>query len=281
MQILDDDTTDDGAVFLVMELLEGESLDACMRRVGGRLRVVEVLAIADQVLDVLDAAHKAQIVHRDIKPANLFISKEGHVKVLDFGLARVRDGKHGAQATAMGTILGTYQYMPPEQARGKMNLIDGRTDLWALGAVMFRALANRYVHDGASANRILLQAMKDRAPKIADVAKDVPDCVARVIDTSLAYEMETRYQSAGEMQNAVREAFEELRQSGVGERTTMPSVTDEVSVEVATASTLPSLVVEMSFGGGNAPAGEDPAEETPARSTKPSAVLVPKPPPRE
>src|SRR6185369_8257261 len=87
----DDDTADDGAAFLVMELLQGETLDARMRRKGGRLAADEVLALADQILDTLAAAHEQGIVHRDLKPENLFITRDGVVKMLDFGIARLRE----------------------------------------------------------------------------------------------------------------------------------------------------------------------------------------------
>ncbi len=90
--ILDDDISEDGSPYLVMELLDGESLSAWIHRVGGRLPVSEVLAIAGQVLEVLRVAHDTNIVHRDIKPANIFVTSTGHAKLLDFGLARIRDG---------------------------------------------------------------------------------------------------------------------------------------------------------------------------------------------
>jgi serine/threonine protein kinase len=147
VQILDDDIAEDGTPFLVMELLLGSSFDKLLRSVGGKLPALEVLALGDQVLDVLDAFHKEAIVHRDIKPANLFVLKQGVVKVLDFGLARVRDSSIAGSPTASGTIIGTASYMAPEQAQGKSD-IDARTDIFAVGAVMYEALAGHGVHEG-------------------------------------------------------------------------------------------------------------------------------------
>src|SRR6185312_5127553 len=119
VEIRDIDTTEDGCPFLVMELLVGESLGDRVQQLG-RLPVGEVLRTAEQVLDVLAAAHEQGIIHRDIKPANLFIMKDGQLKVLDFGLARMHEVNPGdGLFTKEGTTLGTTPYMPPEQARGR------------------------------------------------------------------------------------------------------------------------------------------------------------------
>jgi len=114
-----------------------------LARTGGTLPATELLAIAGQVLEVLGIAHDNGIVHRDIKPGNVFVTKTGHAKVLDFGLARIRDGLISLTPTADGTIMGTAGYMAPEQARGAMAAVDRRTDLFSVGALMYRALAAR------------------------------------------------------------------------------------------------------------------------------------------
>jgi eukaryotic-like serine/threonine-protein kinase len=205
VSILDDDVTPDGGAFLVMELLEGDSLDKLTARSGGTLPVHEVLAIADQVLDVLCAFHARGVIHRDIKPGNLFITDGGVVKVLDFGLARLRDDKSGAP-TAAGVVLGTASYMPPEQAMGKVDQVDARSDIFSLGAVMFRALSGRRVRDAVGTNARIFQAMKTPPPSLGSVAPHMPASVIAVVDKALAFEKEGRWESAAAMRDAVREA---------------------------------------------------------------------------
>ena len=143
--ILDDDVSEDGAPYLVMELLDGESLSSWLARVGGRIPVREALAICGQVLEVLDVAHQAHIVHRDIKPANVFVTRSGYAKLLDFGLARVRDGSVSLVPTQQGTVMGTAGYMSPEQARGKIDEVDARSDIFSVGAVLFRTVSGEIV----------------------------------------------------------------------------------------------------------------------------------------
>src|SRR5215471_14765237 len=158
VSVLDDDVTEDGAAFLVMELLEGETLDHRWEK-RGTLTPSEVLGIADQVLDVLVAAHAKGILHRDLKPENLFLTRSGQVKVLDFGIARVRELTAGqtAGSTRSGSLLGTPAFMAPEQARGRWQDVDERTDLWALGATMYTLMSGRFVHVADTLNEQLIQ----------------------------------------------------------------------------------------------------------------------------
>ena len=132
--MLDDDVDADGSAFLVMELLEGATVETDdLSRLGGRLPLREALAVAHELLDVLAVAHESAIIHRDIKPANLFVLRAGHVKVLDFGIARLRDVASSVQSTRAGAIVGTPSFMAPEQALAQGDEIDPRTDLWAAG----------------------------------------------------------------------------------------------------------------------------------------------------
>src|SRR5690606_6968872 len=138
--VIDDDVTEDGRVFLVMELLEGESLDVRLER-KGPMPEDEVLHVADQVLDVLQAAHEKGIVHRDLKPDNVDRAADGWVKVLDFGIARLHElATRGTAATQLGDLMGTLEFMPPEQAQGQWDQVDAQSDLWALGAAMHTML---------------------------------------------------------------------------------------------------------------------------------------------
>ncbi|MGH9619533.1 MAG: serine/threonine-protein kinase, partial [Bryobacteraceae bacterium] len=137
---------DVGPDYLVMELVEGETLSDRLRR--GQLPMEEALAIAKQIAEGLEAAHERGIVHRDLKPANVKITPEGVVKILDFGLAKTAVQRIGptdstltSPATIAGTILGTAAYMSPEQAQGKA--VDRRADIWAFGCVLFEMLAGK------------------------------------------------------------------------------------------------------------------------------------------
>jgi eukaryotic-like serine/threonine-protein kinase len=211
VQILDDDKTDDGGVFLVMELLDGESLERLMARAPGqRVPVHEVLGIADQVLDTLAAFHGQGVVHRDIKPANLVITREGVVKVLDFGLARLRDPAFGTPHTGQGTVMGTVAYMPPEQALGKSDDIDARSDIFAVGAVMFHMIVGAVFVKGKTPLERLFCAMRSPAPGLATCVPGIPSYVAEVVDKALAFDKGSRWADAGSMRSAVQSAYRAL-----------------------------------------------------------------------
>ncbi len=200
VQVRDFDVTEDGCPFLVMELLEGESLSTLLER--GPVALPELLRWTDELLEVLAAAHDLGIIHRDIKPDNLFIQKDGRLKVLDFGIARMREGAPKAMNTRTGTALGTLSYMPPEQARGIH--IDGRADLYSVGATLFRALARRRIHDGQSDADVLIKVATTPAPRLASVAPEVAATVCSVVDCALSFEREHRYPDARTMQADVR-----------------------------------------------------------------------------
>lgn len=202
VEIRDIDVTEDGAPFLVMELLEGESLSDYARRVGP-LPLLTLLGFMDQVLDTLAAAHDKDIIHRDIKPGNIFVLDGGAVKVLDFGLARVRqDGDLQSVWTRTGMALGTTPYMPPEQARGRP--IDARADIFAVGATMFRLITGRHVHEAPADYELLLKMGREPAPPLASLAEGAPPALCRVVDRALAFDREQRYASARQMLEDIR-----------------------------------------------------------------------------
>ena len=211
LSILDDDVTEDGYVYLVMELLEGDTLEDLRIENGGTLAVDDVLMIVDQALNVLVAAHERKIVHRDIKPANLFVTLNGTVKVLDFGIARLDDASTTRTATTtFSSAMGTVGFMAPEQARGRWELVDGRTDLWSLGATMFELLTGRLVHQAATNNEMLLAAMTQPATPVAACVPGLHKAAAAIVDRALAYERDERWPDARNMQRAVRAAYQEL-----------------------------------------------------------------------
>jgi serine/threonine-protein kinase len=207
VKVLDDDTTEDGSVFLVLELLEGESLEERLLRHGGRLPEKEVLWIAEQLLDVLVAAHARGVVHRDLKPDNLFLTCSGSLKVLDFGIARLRELTTASTATHNGGTMGTPAFMAPEQARGLWEEVDAQSDLFAVGATMFTLLSGRNVHEGRTPNELILSAMTVPPRPLAWSVPGVAPVVAQVVDAALAFEKGKRWPSAERMQEAVRDAY--------------------------------------------------------------------------
>src|SRR5262245_39780479 len=190
-------------VFLAMELLAGETLRTRVKR-HGRLPVGEVLDYADQILDVLAVAHDRGVIHRDLKPDNLFVSPDGRIKILDFGLARVLEGVPAEHRTRTGVALGTLAYMAPEQALGRRAEIDGRVDLFALGATMFRIIAGRRVHEAESEAELLMAMASRPAPPLASVAPGTPAAVSAVVDLGLAFSRDARYPDARTMLSDVR-----------------------------------------------------------------------------
>jgi serine/threonine protein kinase len=217
VKVIDDDAAEDGSLFLVTELLDGETLEDRRVRFGGKLSEDDVLSVADQLLDVLIAAHAKGVVHRDLKPENIFLTRTGQVKVLDFGIARLREVSTASSATRSGTSMGTPAYMPPEQARGLWDEVDARSDLWAVGATLFHLLSGKLIHEGRTANEQLLAAMTNSAPPLASVAPGTSPAVGLVVDRALTYERDKRWPDAARMQEVVRRAYHD--------RTGMPLTT--------------------------------------------------------
>lgn len=228
VQVLDDDTVQDGpdagAAYIVMEQLEGESLEARAQREPA-LTEAEILAILDAVLEVLVAAHAHGVVHRDLKPENLFLARDPErdgirVKVLDFGLARLSES---ANVTSAGLALGTPSYMSPEQASGKRDEIDGRTDIFAMGATAFRLRTGRRVHEADNAIMQVVLVATQPARSILDVKPDTSPAFAAIVDRALAFAKEDRYPDAAAMRADVLRALADLPPAD-GVRAPMPSL---------------------------------------------------------
>ena len=203
VRVFDDDVDDDGSVFLVMDLLVGETLEQYRKRHGGRIPVAEAVRIGTLMLDVLAAAHDKGIVHRDVKPENVFLTEGGGLKLVDFGIARVREAQQQASLTQQGEILGTPAYMAPEQALARWDEVDARTDIWAVGATLFTLIAGRHVHEGETGNEVLLGAMTKVAPPLASVAPWAPPDVCAIVDRALAPSREQRWVDARAMEQAL------------------------------------------------------------------------------
>jgi serine/threonine-protein kinase len=213
--VVDDDVADDGSAFLVMELLDGLSCND----LGPQASVDVACAILLQLLDVLAAAHDAGIIHRDIKPANLFLTVTGRVKVLDFGIARVREAAITASATRSGVTLGTPAFMSPEQAQGEARDVDGRTDLWSAGATFFWLVSGEFVHAPAESAVGLLVAAATTPPRsVAAVAPGLPPAVIAVVDRAIAFRADDRWPNAKAMRDALAEACRESVSASEGDK---------------------------------------------------------------
>jgi serine/threonine-protein kinase len=210
LSVLDDDADEDGLPFLVMELLEGETVEALWRRENGHVELPHVLAIAGAVLDVLVAAHVKGVVHRDIKPENLFLLSTGGLKVLDFGIARVLEGAPVRTATQVGAIMGTPAFMAPEQALARWDEVDGRTDLWAVAATMFTLLSGQHVHEATNGNEQLVKSATQPARSIASCTTGLPRSVVALIDRALKFDRAARWPDAAAMLEATKGAYEAL-----------------------------------------------------------------------
>jgi serine/threonine-protein kinase len=206
VSVFDDDVSEDGCAFLVMELLDGETLEGRWERKGKRLPAAEVLALMDRVLDTLHVAHERGIVHRDLKPENLFFTRDALVKVLDFGIAGVREMK-GTSKTQTGTLMGTPAFMPPEQARGRWEEVDAQSDLWAVGATMFTLLSGQLVHVASTPNESLVMAVTQSARSLKSVCPEMPRSVVELVDRALAYDKAARWTDALAMQAGLRSAY--------------------------------------------------------------------------
>jgi len=260
----DDDVGEDGCAFLVMELLDGETLEARWQRKGRRLPTTEVLAFMDRVLDTLAAAHARGVVHRDLKPENLFFTRDAQIKVLDFGIARVRE-LSGSTKTQTGSLMGTPAFMSPEQARGRWDEVDAQSDLWSIGATIFTLLTGELVHVAHTTNEALVMAVTQPARSLGELRPDLSDAVVRFVDRALAYDKATRWPDAESMQNALRETYATLK----GEW-------DEQTVLHQAAASLPNgpLSIPNAASSGTTALGTSTSAHPPAASFNSRRVLL-------
>ena len=201
--VLDVVEAPDGRTCIVTELLLGANLDDHLVVHGDKLPVGEVVALTRQCLRGLAAAHACGVVHRDLKPANLFLAQdssgEASLKILDFGVAKLGGD---AQMTTTGTIVGTPAYMAPEQARGA-RLADARSDLYAVGAVMYRALTGRSPYDGNDSHGTLIRLMEEAPERPTLLEKTIPPGLEAVIEKAMARDPDERFQTADEFMRAL------------------------------------------------------------------------------
>ncbi len=212
-----------GSHYLAMEYIEGQTLEA--RLESGPLPVAEIISIGAQVADALDAAHARGIAHRDIKPANLIVDTRGHVKVLDFGLAKflpespeVRSSSQLATQflTSGGMLLGTVSYMSPEQALGRD--VDHRTDLFSLGVVLYRMASGKLPFTGATGQETLARILQSQPEALARLNYELPEEFERVVRKCLEKDRDRRYQSARELLVDLRNLERTSTSTGSGDR---------------------------------------------------------------
>src|SRR5262245_37394665 len=264
----------DGLCFLTMELVVGQSLTHLMTRDG--LALGRMLDLSLGIADALVAAHRQGIVHRDLKPDNIMVTGEGRIKVLDFGLARLRESALEGTSTAFptssiteeGKIVGTVSYMSPEQAEGKP--LDHRSDIFSFGIVLYEMATGRKPFQGDTAISTISSILKDTPPPPQQVNQLLPVELGRIIKRCLSKELDRRYQSTDDLRNELRELKEESDSGELSlERAAVsPSTLAASSPSVSAVATAPApaarrtglnlaaigvvglLVVTLAVGGG-------------------------------
>jgi hypothetical protein len=216
-QIYDFGETEEGLAFLAMEYIEGETLTDVAAREGGRLPVERALRLILQVADALEAAHSRSIVHRDLKPDNIMLTRgrDGAdvVKVVDFGIAKGIGDEEG-QVTRLGFVIGTPEYMSPEQLSG--DRLDGRSDIYSLALVLIRLVTGRFPFTAATAQELMLKRLTDPPLPLAELAPDLrfPAGLQDILDRALARNAGERFRSAGELHEALTAVQGEASQPG-------------------------------------------------------------------
>ena len=221
--------------FLATEFIDGQTLREHLRE--KRLKLPEILDIATQVLAALDAAHEASIVHRDIKPENVMIRRRDHVvKVLDFGLAKVTEKRpsvlldHDSELeaatefkTAPGMIMGTINYMSPEQAQA--HAVDVRTDIWSTGVMIYEMVAGSMPFGGATSSHTIVQILEKDPVPLSQVTKEpIPAELERIVSKAIVKDPDERYQTAKDMLIDLRSLKKQLDLKAEIDRTSSPDV---------------------------------------------------------
>jgi serine/threonine-protein kinase len=211
VDVLDFGTTDEGRPFMVLELLEGESLEARLSREPA-LTLAELVELMIAVLDGLEAVHRAGIVHRDVKPDNVFLVADGdraRPKLLDFGVSRAdgEEGRRSVLTTIEGRLVGTPEYMSPEQARGRRD-VDLRTDVYSVGVMLYEAITGKLPYQADGLGDLIIAIAMGGAPPVVLLQPDVGEPLSDVIACAMALKRDERFPSARAMRDALISAAE-------------------------------------------------------------------------
>jgi serine/threonine protein kinase len=198
-------------LFIVMEYIEGKTLSDVLG--GGALPIDKAIKYAVQAAEGLEAAHEKGVVHRDIKSANIMVTDKGQVKIMDFGLAKVRGGK---RVTTVGSTLGTAGYMSPEQARGED--VDQRTDIWSFGVVFYEMLTGQLPFTSDYDQALVYQILNEEPRQLRELRSDIPIGVEEVVAKCLSKAADGRYQKTGEIVEARSPLRLQTAETGLGLR---------------------------------------------------------------
>src|SRR5215204_6947864 len=223
--------TDDGRHYIATEFIDGVTLRR--KAAGSQLEMPEILDIAIQVACALEEAHAAGIVHRDIKPDNIMVRRNGYVKVLDFGLAKLTESSIDRTPldeeaatrvlvqTDAGVVMGTSHYMSPEQARGKP--VDARSDIWSLGVVIYEMVAGRTPFEGETSTDVIVAITQKEPPPLARFATNVPSELDWIVMKALRKDRDERYQTIKELLTDLRRLKQRLEFEVEMERSAAPA----------------------------------------------------------
>src|SRR5437667_1795626 len=250
-----------GIHFIAMEFIDGHTLRDLIH--GRQADLAKLLRYLQHVAEGLAKAHAAGIVHRDLKPDNIMVTREGHAKILDFGLAKLIEPQHISQtspqgvsevATAIlqqhskpGVVLGTVGYMSPEQAQGRVNEIDHRSDIFSFGCILYEAITRRKAFAGKDAIDSLNKIIREQPTPIANFDPDVPYDLQRIVRRCLAKDPEERYQTIKDVAIEIKEVRRELQgRAGIDTTVPPPSIAGSTSHQGADASHISAAPTSLS-----------------------------------
>jgi hypothetical protein len=266
VHVTDVDRTPEGSAYIVMELLEGEPLSATLDR-QAKLPIGTACDFVVQILDALEAAHALGVTHRDLKPENVFVTYQGAkpvLKLIDFGIAKLRTNVPGERSlTVAGMLMGTAEYMAPEQAYSA-DKVDARSDLYAVGVMLYEMIAGKRPVSGADARVIAAKVERGEVTPLVHAVPDVPREIAGLVHRAMAARPELRFASATEMRLALEAAV-------AGKR----SATAAIAIPAPAPSKFATMQTAPVQGAFATPAGATPATDAPPRTERAGPIGYP------